>query len=428
MKFFIFLLLGLISSKVAIAQWEVKNTNLEDYNHLLVIKFKNDSVGFAMGENSIIYKTTDGGENWKKDIIEEKLDIKDFQYLGDSIIYMTGDSKILESNDSGDSWFLFSEIPDVNLEEIFFFNDSIGIMSGYQGIYKTINKGSDWETKWTFPNETYEWGGINELTFLNDTVGFATGLGKRINDSSIDNFVLKTNDGGENWNILTVFGHQFSDLTSLQFINDSIGFIGNDIDEFYKTKSQGESWTLIEGLPFGITASYFLSEDIGYAAGAWLFSVTGHQAGFIANTKDGGNSWDTIITKGIPLFDIFFLNDSTGFTVGKHEMIMKTSNFGGEIIGDYPWDLSSSKKEKYEERKIQVFPNPFRKKLTIEFDDPPAKQYEIGIYTSDGKEILRKIYVDNNLIELDLKDIPDGIYFLCIQQRNNIRTIKIIKE
>jgi photosystem II stability/assembly factor-like uncharacterized protein len=88
------------------AQWySVDNGSSGD---LREVKFKNENTGWYVSDNLQIYKTINGGINWKC------LDIQNIDSLnplgglisyGDTLLLSLGQSRILRSNNGGDNWF-----------------------------------------------------------------------------------------------------------------------------------------------------------------------------------------------------------------------------------------------------------------------------------------------------------------------------------
>jgi len=77
------------------------------------------------------------------------------------------------------------------------------------------------------------------------------------------------------------------------------------------------------------------------------------------------------------------------------------------------------------EFEIKLFPNPVREKLTLEFEWDVVKK--IIIMNSLGQ----MVYTLNNPIskqEINLSNLPAGIYFLNVQNQNQQKVLKIIKE
>lgn len=76
-----------------------------------------------------------------------------------------------------------------------------------------------------------------------------------------------------------------------------------------------------------------------------------------------------------------------------------------------------------------VFPNPTAGNLTINFHENENKIFDIKIYSNIG--ILLKSFINLNhqsRIELNLEDLPSGIYFLIITSENNTEIRKILKN
>ena len=145
-----------------------------------------------------------------------------------------------------------------------------------------------------------------------------------INDKTIigvgDNgYIIKSVDGGNNWrNIPDNYGSNL--LRSVQFVNDSIGYVTGDAG-IMKTEDQGENWypLLYTANPYvnGFKELHFFNKDSGFFVGT---------GGHILSTVDGGRTLkDTTI--GYHQFtSIDFINDSTGLIAGND--IYKTTDGG----------------------------------------------------------------------------------------------------
>ncbi len=80
---------------------------------------------------------------------------------------------------------------------------------------------------------------ITAMQFTTDSIGW-------IAVSSVNgNFILKTSDGGENWNQLSFIAS--GDITSIFFLNDSTGWVNTSIyGRIFKTNNSGLTFDLIE--------------------------------------------------------------------------------------------------------------------------------------------------------------------------------------
>jgi photosystem II stability/assembly factor-like uncharacterized protein len=204
---------GLTWNKMSIPH---PNPNV-DLTLIYAMFFKNENDGFVGGGHlNYIIKNAKKYVNWD-----------DGQYF------------ILHTTDGGISWENIVRSPPVMLLTFQFLNDSIGFVSGDNSIYKTYDGGNSWQI--LFMDSTKSIGGIRGLWFMNFEHGYA---------ASWNGYVLKTIDGGHTWERRRITK---SPLRSMCFINDTIGYIvGNEGDTktpIYVTKD-GEDWqTFMTGLP-----------------------------------------------------------------------------------------------------------------------------------------------------------------------------------
>lgn len=120
---------------------------------------------------------------------------------------------------------------------------------------------------------------------------------------------------------------------SIQFINDSIGFIVGNNGTVYKTIDSGKTWI---NLSINSTVSFFdiffFDENEGFVAGG-KSSCDGNdcipEGGIILHTTDGGLTWDTsFVKKGFyEIKSIRFYNDTLGYAVSG-AYVLVTNNRG----------------------------------------------------------------------------------------------------
>ena len=78
---------------------------------------------------------------------------------------------------------------------------------------------------------------------------------------------------------------------------------------------------------------------------------------------------------------------------------------------------------------FSVYPNPSSSKISINLDSN-WQQGEIHLYDIAGKELKRFDISEVNKFEIDVSDIPNGVYFLFIRLVNGesvVRKVLIIK-
>lgn len=75
----------------------------------------------------------------------------------------------------------------------------------------------------------------------------------------------------------------------------------------------------------------------------------------------------------------------------------------------------------------RIYPIPFTSNLTIDLDNY-HKEVNIKIYDLTGRQILNNNYFNSKTIELDLKEISKGTYYLHIETENSSQFYNILKD
>jgi len=120
-----------------------------DTNSLRQIIFIDSNIGFIVGSNSTLLKTTDRGNTWN----HLYLGFGTFQFTSiaarsESIITLVGaNGMIMNTCDGGNSWYTPNgPVYQVGLNSIVYFEPSFGIITGDQGvILRTTDGGSNWD-------------------------------------------------------------------------------------------------------------------------------------------------------------------------------------------------------------------------------------------------------------------------------------------
>ncbi|MBK8980794.1 MAG: T9SS type A sorting domain-containing protein [Ignavibacteria bacterium] len=164
---------------------------------------------------------------------------------------------------------------------------------------------------------------ISDIFFLDSLTGWAVTPYIDLDDTA---YVLKTNDGGDNWEIkYTRTGAVgYSNPNHIYFKNKDFGFMSNSItgsNPLYRTTNSGVNWTQIPGGPF--TDIYFIDSLTGWKS---LQSST-----VIKKTTNGGLNWSdqpmpqggNIISSAIYRFSN--VNKNTIWAVGGYAFVSSSS-------------------------------------------------------------------------------------------------------
>jgi len=109
------------------------------------IKFINYNTGYAIGSdnvNGVLFKTTNGGNNWKNILIYQNNSFSSLFVVDSSIIYIGCEfNLILKSTNGGNDWTNQNFPNFTNFLVTYFLNSNTGYATSWGGIYKTTNGG-----------------------------------------------------------------------------------------------------------------------------------------------------------------------------------------------------------------------------------------------------------------------------------------------
>jgi len=146
---------------------------------------------------------------------------------------------------------------------------------------------------------------FRDLHFINQDTGFV--VGRTINHPSYSNLIIRTLDGGENWDTTFIYAIPNVDYAGATVYtvdfpnNDSIGYVSCS-NEILKTTDYGNTWIGLDPqnqyLQLGHwRAMQFINQDTGYIA------FQDGDAEFL-RTLDGGDTWNPdLVMTGIRNFN-----------------------------------------------------------------------------------------------------------------------------
>jgi photosystem II stability/assembly factor-like uncharacterized protein len=310
--------------------WNAVATGLpNNYINLHDIAFSDNLNGIIVGSNGILLRTTDGGQTWIQTLNVSTYNLNSIEYINSNLIWIAGDKdKILKSTDGGQTWNNTYQIsnPDgwYDLKSVDFVDEFNGWavggstiefpsfdpmfppmqQPGLDVILKTTDGGQSWQYS-SFNNSNAENLSVN---FINNTTGWV---------SNEQGSVLKTVDGGQSWNVQVSTEGKVYNISTLD-LNKVFAFGSNG--NIFKTENSGQLWTNYQETVS--TANFRDASFTGIDSG---WAISGTQ---IIHTLNGGKNWEVQFTGGIFWNDIQMLNDSIGYTVGSSGTVIKTTNGG----------------------------------------------------------------------------------------------------
>jgi len=401
----------LFSVSIAFSQeWESVNSGTNE--QLNSISFATSSIGFIGGNDSLLLKTTDGGDTW-------------LQHTTNGVNFTLGQKDIIQVDFLDDTTG--------------FLTVGSAITSG--GLYKTIDGGMNWEQEQTwmcFPIRTYnfdadnsiaigsgcftgkdidkkvngEWGAnATYLSWANDYLYaidfYNTNYGMVAGDSGT---VHRTFDGGVNWD--TVATHTHHTIRDLKFVNDSTiyGVVDSLSNSFMISTDSGATWV---GHNSSLTFFYpqFKALELSNFGEVIAVGKTDlGDSGFVLWGNEDAVFWNHEMVD-YPLHDVGMASDSIAFAVGDSGMIIRnTQMFLG--IEENGFNLN-----------ITLYPNPVNDVLTIKSDVNTIK--EIHIYDVQGRRVQSELM---NFDSIDINSLKAGVYYLRVVMKNEQANLKFIKR
>jgi photosystem II stability/assembly factor-like uncharacterized protein len=280
------------------------------------VKFTSIQIGYFAGyfgnyshnfRYAKILKTTNGGlsidsVNTGFFGLVTGLDIKNnivFVYGGTGLPYVSG---ILYSTNAGMNWIpsdLHKTVKDFSYVDSGNLFASVSTSGSGLQFYKSTNNGVNW---FNLSSDIK----VYDFEFTNPTHGVSVGYNGQ---------VFKTTNAGINW-IKTTTSFFENYIWAVEFVNSNTGFAGGG-NTLFKTSNGGSNWFLIPRIP---------GEQIEFTD-----AYTGYTANVdtMYKTTNGGLNWINL-NYGLPgqINEIHFINDNTGFYIGKYNILKKTTDGG----------------------------------------------------------------------------------------------------
>lgn len=306
------------------------------------IHFVDDSTGFLSGYywGVFLLKTFDGGTSWDTMLNPDQLYFNGFQFVNQNTGFLisAGVDYYHKSDDGGLSWdttFVEPAIENLEIKTINFVNEDIACLGAciHNGgdcnyiILKSNNGGNNWYEVFSDPSFI-----LQTIYFMNDNIGLSLGALPWYTNS-----LLRTDNGGESWQITDTLGNWF--LEDISIDENGTGLMTGRYGQIYKTTDWGINWNKK-------SSNLIMNKNVLDAkiiADSTIIAVTsggtgGVPEGTVIRSGDAGTSW--IIPEISGLFiprSISFVNDTLGFLCGSPSGL----EYFKTIDGGYTWQAFS---------------------------------------------------------------------------------------
>lgn len=411
-----FFLFGLLFTHFTYAQWSaLPSGTTED---LYAVDFLDGSTGVAVGNNSTILLTSDGGSSWTTaNTGEIKADFRTVVMLNaDTILAGAGtifEGQLYRSVNSGQDWEALIEVSEVT-------DAGIGLL-GFddESVYYSTNSGENWDTTdLKIGNTTL----MEGFRFPDADTGYLTGNVSGFATYSF--YGYRTVNGGSNWaplwvfdlpndNARTSFATPHPD-TAFLFNNRFVNFLpGSEnqlvrLSDFYFDDDQNRnSWRFTAeivnaDMPALMISSLFLNGSRGFA---------GSMDGDLYETIDGGAHWTLAYDGDTSIFEIVAEDHELLFAVGGNGLILK-------------YELNTDTHEPIPYGKLSLYPNPAHDFLFVQ--DLPKTSGQASLHSLNGQFIRAFTWTPDTPIAID--DLPKGGYLLELRSEHEIFQARFVKQ
>jgi len=250
------------------------------------VRFTAPQHGWIVGKYGTVLKTTDGGRTWVQQQSGTEQRLFDAHFVDENTGWVVGTmGTILHTADGGKRWVSQGWKEDKYYNAVYFIDRQRGWLVGeYSAIYHTEDGGMTWsaqqcadiqpkETEDDFPPPPPH---LYDIFFRSQKEGWAAGM---------DGIIIKTEDGGETWKLLT----PEADFSLYQItVQGDRGWAVGEFGRYFESTDGGNTWRLDKSS----LRTMFWQRGLKFADSqhGWIVGF----GGTIIHTSTGGRDWDGI--------------------------------------------------------------------------------------------------------------------------------------
>lgn len=269
----------------------------------------------AVGEGGVLLHTKDGGQTWEVQLGDSHSATRGFGYLqfiderhGWVTQWGTG---LLRTTD-GENWEPMGAFP--AMRPYAFTSPTDGVSLDGDHILRTQDGGRTWtqvydcqvkvEVNGLAQSESCN---LQVVAFASPRIGYA--ISAELPNRSAA--VVKTEDGGATWGLLSFVPEASPASAGLVFLNEKVAFL-RSYAKLFTTADGGQTWRQVVGaFPGGHPAVRFADPEVG-----WVI-----EGQMVSYTTDGGKRWGSRESTGFP-------TNVNGFSVPRRDRVYVVGSHG----------------------------------------------------------------------------------------------------
>lgn len=305
------------------------------------ISIVDDNTAWISGTGGTYGKTTDGGANWTYGVVPgaDSLQFRDVHAINDQSAYLlsigNGDqSRIYKTNDGGNDWALIfqNEEPNGFFDCLDFWDPENGIAfsDSFEGsfyIIRTSDGGVTWQrvSPDVLPpamdgEGSFAASGTCVITQGDQTVHIVTGAGGRSG-------VMTSRDRGETWSMTetpVTHGTPSSGLASISYLDENLGVVaGGEIAKpdsvahsVATTSDGGQTWSVAGNTTF--TGAVY---GIAYVPGQSSPTLVAAGPKGLDYSTDNGQTWNSLSSENY--WSVAFAPSGSGWATGTDGKVLR---------------------------------------------------------------------------------------------------------
>jgi photosystem II stability/assembly factor-like uncharacterized protein len=306
--------------------WEIDSIDFS-YNWISPADavFLNSKIGYIVGSNGDLIKTTDSGQSWTKSIIDSTgVMTSSMSFINDTTGFIYGTWNILngdyygilyKTTNGGKNWVKQLYSTAYHLLFMKFFDTFHGIALNWTSPGPTIVTTADGGLSWNVGSVELD-PSTFRLFYLGE-ICYVTGK---------DNKILKSSDHGSSWSTINTPKSSSGFIYGYYYLDKDFAFL-NMGDKKYKTTDGGIFWNELTkpfpgfntpGSNFGDfhfcnkNEGIFIKDSIAYTGGDFPSFI----GTYVYTTTDGGNQWiRSTFLKNFSFGNVVFISDNTAYCI-----------------------------------------------------------------------------------------------------------------
>ena len=274
-------------------RWDPQESGVSD--DLRDVMFVNPLVGYAVGEQSTILKTTDGGWTWTRlgERRERGSEYRWVHFLNENEGWVQAPDALLTTRDGGQTW---QPAAPPNAGARYGANWNLGstrfqVHTGTTASTQVLSRSDDFGRTWTPLNPRLPENNFGEIVFVDPNNGFlarTTPTGSTV----FPELLFATSDGGQT--LRPIAREQTSPSPTIAFLSPTTGWASaREGTTILATTDGGATWEQ-QGTGMGSANRVTDLQFFDVALGHLLSNYT--DSGTVLRTSDGGWTWQVLST------------------------------------------------------------------------------------------------------------------------------------